>query len=227
MPRAQGSEGHVGLGREHAERQLLLAHLEREDADRLVLPDRHVLGDVERQTRLAHSGAAGDDDQVRRIEPAAHLVEVGEARRQADEAGGGPLLEIRQGVRKDVAQGDETLLDGVLPQTQDRLLGPAQGLLRHQTAVEAIAGDGAARLDQAPADRALLDDLDVVLEPTEIRQLQVETRQIGHAADRVESVLLLESRLDRPQVDFGVGLLHLEHRAVDGAIALGVEVLGA
>ena len=43
----------VGLGAEDAEAELLLRHLEREEADRLALANRDVLGDVQREGRLA------------------------------------------------------------------------------------------------------------------------------------------------------------------------------
>ena len=44
---------------------------------------RRVLRDVQRERRLAHARAAGDDDQVGRLQAGGQLVEVGEARRHA------------------------------------------------------------------------------------------------------------------------------------------------
>ncbi len=69
----------VGDRAEQAQDELLLAHLEAEDADRAALSDRGVLGDVERQRRLADGRPGGDDDQVRPLQPGRQGVEVLEA----------------------------------------------------------------------------------------------------------------------------------------------------
>ena len=44
---------------------------------------RDVLGDVQRERGLAHARPPGDDDEVARLQPRGHLVEVGEAGRHA------------------------------------------------------------------------------------------------------------------------------------------------
>ena len=54
--------------RQQAEDELLLAHLEAEDADALALLDRGVLRDVEREARLADRWPGRDDDQVALLE---------------------------------------------------------------------------------------------------------------------------------------------------------------
>ena len=69
----------VGDAREQAQDQLLLAHLEAEHADALLLLDRGVLGDVEREARLADGRPGGEDDQVALLEAGRERVEVGEA----------------------------------------------------------------------------------------------------------------------------------------------------
>ena len=145
---------------------------------------------------------------------------------QSDQAARGALFEIRQGLGKDLAERHETALDRFLSEAQDGLLGAAQGLLGDQASVQAVAGDVAAGLNQPASHRAFFDDLDVAFEAAEIGKGQVEAGEIGHATDDVELVLLLERRLQRAQIDLRVGLLDLEHRAVDGAVALRVEILG-
>ena len=65
--------------REQAQHQLLLAHLEAEDADDLALVDRRVLGEVQRQAGLADRGAGGDEHEVRLLQARGQRVQVGEA----------------------------------------------------------------------------------------------------------------------------------------------------
>src|SRR5512137_1220963 len=84
---AEVARAHVALvdateRRNHAERELLTRHFHREDRDRLVVGDRRVLGDVERERRLAHRRPARDDDEIARLQPGGHLVEFGVARAQ-------------------------------------------------------------------------------------------------------------------------------------------------
>ena len=64
-PDAQPLRVDVGDAREQAQDELLLAHLEAEDADALALLDRGVLGDVEREARLADRRPGREDDRGR------------------------------------------------------------------------------------------------------------------------------------------------------------------
>ena len=68
---------------EQAEHELLLAHLEAEDADDLLLGHRGVLGEVQREAGLADRRAGRDEDEVGLLEARRHRVEVGEARADA------------------------------------------------------------------------------------------------------------------------------------------------
>ena len=74
-----------GDARQQAQDQLLLAHLQAEDADRLALANGRVLGDVEREAGLADAGPGGQDDQVAGLEAGGQLVQVREARGDADD----------------------------------------------------------------------------------------------------------------------------------------------
>ena len=76
---AQALRVDVGDAREQAQDELLLAHLEAEHADALALLDGGVLGDVEREARLADRRAGRDDDQVALLEAGRQRVEVREA----------------------------------------------------------------------------------------------------------------------------------------------------
>ena len=91
-----------------------------------------------------------------------------------------------------IASSPSAMIDG---------LGVVERLLGVDPAVEAVAGDVAADVDQPPPDRALLDDLDVVLEAAEVGEVDVEAREVGEAAGALERRLLLELRLHGAQVD--------------------------
>ena len=66
----------VGDARQQAQDELLLAHLEAEDADALALLDGGVLGDVEREARLADRRPGREDDEVALLEAGRQRVEV-------------------------------------------------------------------------------------------------------------------------------------------------------
>jgi hypothetical protein len=91
LPRAQLRVVDLRLGAQHALDQLGRPHLEREEQDRVMdghlvlgqlqvplLRDAGVLRQVQHERRLAHRRARRDDHQVARLQPARHLVEVGE-----------------------------------------------------------------------------------------------------------------------------------------------------
>ena len=77
---AQVATAHPGridarLGRDEALRDLVAGHLEAEDDDRDSCFDAEVPRDAERQRRLAHRGARGENQQVRGLEARGDLVE--------------------------------------------------------------------------------------------------------------------------------------------------------
>ena len=86
-----------------------------------------------------------------------------------------------------------------------------------EPAVQAVAVISAAGLDQPPAQRALLDDLDVGVDPAEVGQVDVEGGEVGEAAHRLERLPLLELRLQRAQVDLDLASWQVEHRLVERA----------
>ncbi len=97
--------------------------------------------------------------------------------------------------------------------------------LRVEPAVEAVPGDVATDLDQAPPHRPLLDDLDVGLDPSEIGQIDVEGREVGEPAGLLQLRRLLQRRLQGADVGRDLLLLQVEHRLIDEPVALVVEVV--
>ena len=93
--------------------------------------ERGVLRDVERKGGLAHARPAGDDDQVGRLQPGGHLVEV-------DEAGGHAgdqllalveLLDRLHRVDHDVAHAEERRPRLALGDGEDLVLRLVEELL--------------------------------------------------------------------------------------------------
>ena len=96
---------------EEAQDELVLAHLQAEDAHRLALAHGGVLGDVEGQAGLADARPGRQDDQVARLEAGGELVQVHEARGDAQDlaAVGVEVVQAVVGVVEQGAQGAEAV----------------------------------------------------------------------------------------------------------------------
>ncbi len=119
---------------------------------------RHVEGDVGRQGRLAHRRAPGEDHQVRRVQAADHLVQIGEAGGDAGQAAVAAVGLCRHLDRalQGVGEGDEAggALAG-LGQGVERLLGDLDLVLGGMLLVAGgRLGDLAADADQVAAQGA-------------------------------------------------------------------------
>ena len=68
----------LATDRQQAQHELLLAHLEAEDADALAVLDRRVLRDVEREARLADRRSGREDHEVALLEAGRQRVQVRE-----------------------------------------------------------------------------------------------------------------------------------------------------
>ena len=122
-PSAQPVRVDAGFRGQQAQEQLLLRHLEAEQADGQIGLGADVLRDVEHQAGLPHRRPGGDDDEIGGLQARRHLVEIREARGHA----GDELLPRVQ------------LLDGV----EARLGQLAQ---RHEPVAHVVVGDGENRV---------------------------------------------------------------------------------
>ena len=161
--------------------ELLGRHFEREEADdaavdgvdvavgaHLAAPGaRHVVGDVGGERGLAHAGAAGDDDQVGRLQAAHLAVEVLEPGREA-----GQLAVALIGARRHVDGGGERGLEfleaAAVASGLGELVEPALGvldLLARREIDRRVEGDVdhvLADQDQLAPDREVVDRAPVV-----------------------------------------------------------------
>ena len=224
--RAQALRVDVGDARQQAQDELLLAHLEAEDADALALLDRGVLGDVEREARLADRRPGGEDDQVALLEPGRERVEVGEPGPDAADlaAVGVEVVEPVVGVVEQRLERAEAGIDPLLADREELRLGAVDRLLDLGRILVADPGDAPGRADQVAQDRLALDDPGVLRDVDRGRRLVRQARQVGATADGLELVLALERLGDRDDVDRLAALEQVQDGGVDPRVRLTVEV---
>ena len=210
------------------EHELLLAHLETEDAHDLALVDRGVLGEVESQAGLADGGARCDQDEVGLLQARGECVEVREAGADATDLAF-VLVQVVEPVVGAVQQGlqrSEAGFDPLLADREELRLGTVDDLADVTLFFVADAGDLAGGADEVPQYALALHDAGV-LDSVEGRGREVdEARQVGRATDLVEMTLPFEDLAHGDDVDRLATLVELQHRCVDRAVVLAIEVLG-
>ena len=212
--------------REEPEDELLLAHLEAEDADTLLLVDRRMLGDVEREARLADAGASRDDDEVALLEARRQRIEVGEAGPYAADlpAVGVQIVEPVVRLVEERLKAVEARVDPLLADGEELGLRPVDGLLDLGRILVADPGDPPGRADEVSQDRLALDDPGVLDGVDRGGGLVREAREVGPSTDRLELFAPLERLRDGDDVDWLAALEQLEDRREDRAVRLAVEV---
>ena len=173
---------------QHAHEQLLLRHLEAEDADGHVGRGADVLRDVEHEARLAHRRPRRDQHEVRRLQAGRHLVEVDETGRHAGDQALVllQLLDRREAALHEVAQRHEAGADAVLGDREDRALRLVEQQIRLLLRLVGLGEDLVRGVDQVPERRLLLDDAGVVLDVGRARHAVGERGDVRRAADLVE-----------------------------------------
>ena len=213
-------ESMLATERQQAQDELLLAHLEAEDADDLLLVDRGVLGEVEREARLADRRSRGDEDEVGSLEARRHRVEVGEAGADAADLAL-VLVEVVEpvvGGMKERLQRGEARADPLLADREELLLGAVDDLADVAVLLVAEPGDPTGRADEVAQHALALDDAGVVDGVDRRRREVDEARQVGRAADLLEATLALEDLADRDDVDRLATLVEVEDGRVDRAV---------
>ena len=193
----------TGVGAEHAQHELFLGHLEREDADGLASSERRVLRNVETEGRLAHGRPRGHDDQVALLQAARAFVEVSKARRHAGDqlARLRELVDGAEALLDDVADADEPLANAALGDVEDGLFRAIEQLGDLLLALIARLHDAAAGVDQAAQHSLLLDDAAPVLDVGDARQTIEQAGQVGRAAGRFKQLPPAQLVLEGHQVD--------------------------
>ena len=216
------------LGAEHAQRELLLRHLEREDRNRDVGLQRRVRRDVEGERGLSHAGPAGNDDQIRALKARRQPVEVVEAGRHAGDQLFALIepLDVLQRLHEEIAHLVERRAELLLRDAEDAALGIVEELLDVLASVVCLRRDLGAGRDQAAEDRFFLDDARVVRDVGGARHAIGELGDERRPADGLQLPLLAQRLAERHGVDRRAALGEIEHRPEDLAMRLTVEVVG-
>ena len=214
------------LGGEQAQEQRLLRHFQAEDADRVLRLQRHVLGDVQHEARLAHRRPRRDDDQVAALEAARHRVEIDEA---GGDAGDQLLLfeeqlDLGEALLDQVAHRHETGLEPVVGHREDRAFGLVENEVRLLVRAVRVGQDLVRRVDQIPQRRLFLDDPRVVLDVGGPWHAVGQRRHVGGPADFVEIAATRQLFLQGDEVDRLVPLVERHHLVEDPAMRVAVEV---
>jgi hypothetical protein len=214
---------------EEAQDELLLAHLEAEDADVALLTDGGVLRDVEGEARLAHAGPGGDHDEVALLQARGQGVEVCEpGSHPADLAAVGvQVVEAVVGRVEELSELAEARIDAPLADGEQLRLGPVDRLLDLGRILVADAGDAPGGDDQVAQDRLAFDDPSVLHGMDRGRRLVAQAGEVRAAADLLELVRSLEHLRHGHDVDRLPALEQIEHRREDQAVRLPVEVVRA
>ena len=223
---AQAVRVDARLGGQHAEEQLLLRHLEAEDADRHVGLGADVLGDVEDQAGLPHRRPGRDDHQVGRLQAGGHLVEIGEPGRDAGDQllARVQLLDRVEAGLREVAQRDEAVADLVVGDGEDRVLGLVEDDVGVFLRLVGRREDLVGREDQVPESRLLLDDPRVVLDVGRARHAVDERGDVGRTADLVELAGSPELLFERDEIDRVAALRQPDHLLEDAAVRVAEEI---
>ena len=215
--------------RQQPEHELLLAHLQAEDADRLPVAHGRVLGDVQREARLADAGPSGEDHEVALLEPGRECVQVREA--GADPAHlAAVLVEVVEAIVRVVEehpQRREPHVHAPLADREELRLGAVDRRLDVRAVLVPDRGDLARGGDEVPQDCLALDD-PRVMDGVDGRGRPVAQRgQVRAPAHALEPPGPLEGLRDGHDVDRLAAFEQLEDGAVDEAVGLTVEVLRA
>ncbi len=216
------------LGAHEPLRDLDLGHLEREDRDRDPVLHGEVRRDPERERRLAHARAAGDDDEVARLEAGRHRVDVAEPGGRAGHLAAGlvHLRDLLEALAHEDLDVVEAAADPVLREVEHHLLGLVDELVRLARPVPAEPLDLLAD-EREPAERRhLAHDLRVVARVRRGRDEGGDLVDPLLPADLVDLAALVELVGDRDRVDRLAVLVQLERGEVDLRVRLPVEVAG-
>ena len=186
-----------------------------------------VRGDVQREGRLAHRRARGDEDEIGGLQAARQAVEVLEARRQARDAALRLVehIDALERAHEDALDGLEAIRRLRARHGEDLLLSRIHDALDGLCVLVGGAGDFRRGVDEAAQLGLLLDDLRVVRDIGRRRHDVGDRRDERDAADLLELAVLAQLLGQRDEVDCLVVLGELQHRIVDTAVRLAVEVL--
>ena len=130
-----------------------------------MIGDRRVLGDVHRESGLAHGRAGRNDHQVRALQAAGHLVQIGIVRSQP----GNPLAALQERVHRaegfldDLLHAHEAAPNALLRKLEYGGFGVVENFFGWVGLIGGARNSGIRGVDQAAQQRFIADNLDIVL----------------------------------------------------------------
>ena len=213
----------------HAREQRFLGHLHREHRHRLrVLGRRHVLRDVQRQRRLPHRRTRRQDNQLSRMEPPGHLVQLHEP--GADPLD--PLAGVQEGVDpalvllNDVLGRRQARLPAQVVQLKQRVFRTRQDLFRLLFPDQAPVDQLLRREDNAPQQRLVPHDAHVPIHIRGAREAVVERNEVGQPVAGFQLTVLQQFVSDADAVHPLPALVQVHHADEDAFVLLEREVVG-
>src|SRR5262245_7488708 len=228
-PRAHRLRVHLGFRAEHALHELRRRHLKAQDQYLAVERDTDVLRDVQREGRLAHAGAAGDDHEVRRLQARGLQVELLEARGHASDVLLSLVqpLDVLERVAEDLADWQRAALESPLGEPEDTALGVVDEGLHVLLCLECLTDDLRGRLDQLAQDGHVTDDAGVRGEMRGDGGVLDQQCQRGGTADSLQRVAPPQLFVQRDEVDGLTAVEEAQRRLEDPAMRFRVEIRGA
>ena len=188
-----------------------------------------MLGDIDRERRLAHRGPAREDDQISGLEAGGQAVKIGVARRQARDRAG----LAGQGIDPVAGLGDQVRDRSVLAQALPLPLGDLKNrLLRfieHLLAglalrIEHGLMDPGRGLDQLPEHRALADNLGIGPDIGRGRRVIGQRREVPHAAGLIQQLMILQPLGGGDDVGGFPGLRERGKGAEDNPMVVAIKI---
>src|SRR5215472_9413298 len=214
--------------RQHTHQKRFFRHFERKYADYLVAQYRSVLGNVHGQRCLTHGRAGSNDDKVRRLQAAGHLVQQGVV-------GGKPsnflsasieFVERAEGITDDRRNVGEAFAQSVLGEGEDLLFGKVDDIFGILGVLDSTSDSVLSKGDQATQHRLVAHDANIMLDTGPLGYAIDERRKIGNATDCLDFLATVEFFSQRDHVDGTAGILQITHARKDTAMSVEGEIVG-
>ena len=233
---ADVTQVHPRARTQHTQHERFGGHFQAEHAHGQLLVNRHMLGDVHGERSFAHRRPRGDDDHFARMQPAGHLVQVGEP---GGDAGQHALtvveiLDRGDGILDQVFDGLRLALHARFADLQNVALDFVHQHVHLALELVHAPNDVGAGVDHFPQEKLFLNDVQVVAQVRRARHRIRQRCEIRDAADLFEQLLVLEPLLDGDDVNRLARVVHLGQRGEDSLVpqvvkhfAVGLEFFDA